>query len=344
MRIYAKFIIAITIFTILVILYSNPKTAINIKSKILSSSRVATAPPDNKTESKVSIWISVTKIDRGHLLTKFRKFFKSLISHRGKCRAIFELNVITDNASRPTVDSVIYEFSKQYKETLLTLVHYDFQDVLKIVESKIEPLKRFFQSSKGSYYSDDVFYLSPALHLVAPNSLDKAIVVDVDTAFQSTICDLYNVFDNFTNTQLFGLAPELSPVYHHILWKWRNYRGDKYNTQPQTNLNGLNSGVLLSYLERIRKSAEYNRLISPEWISSVVQKYLFKGHLGDQDWYTLVSYEHPELIYRLSCGWNRQLCTWWKLHGYADTFDSFARCTEKVHLYHGNCDTPIPPK
>jgi len=77
----------------------------------------------------------------------------------------------------------------------LQLVHYDFQDVLKIVENKIEPLKRFFQSSKGSYYSDDVFYLSPALHLVAPNSLDKAIVVDVDTAFQSTICDLYNVFD-----------------------------------------------------------------------------------------------------------------------------------------------------
>jgi len=73
-------------------------------------------------------------------------------------------------------------------------------------------------------------------------------------------------------------------------------------------------------------------------------RFNFKGHLGDQDWYTLVSYEHPELIYRLSCGWNRQLCTWWKLHGYADTFDSFAKCTEKVHLYHGNCDTPIPPK
>jgi len=81
---------------------------------------------------------------------------------------------------------------------------------------------------------------------------------------------------SFTNTQLFGLAPELSPVYHHILWKWRNYKGDKYKTQPYTNMNGLNSGVILSYLERIRKSAEYDRLISPEWISGVVQKYLFK--------------------------------------------------------------------
>lgn len=186
------------------------------------------------------------------------------------------------------------------------LVLYDFQDVLKTVEDKIEPLKRFFQSSKGSYYSDDVFYLSPALHLVAPDTLDKAIVVDVDTEFQSSICDLYNVFDkysllkilletaehllvlfsSFTDTQLFGLAPEMSPVYHHILWKWRNYKGDKYKTQKHVNFNGLNSGVIMSYLERIRKSTEYNRLISPEWISSVVQKYLFK--VSKSNIYTLL--------------------------------------------------------
>lgn len=100
------------------ILYSNPETTINIQSKILSSTNYVAV---NKTESKVSIWISVTKINRGHLLTKFRKFFKSLVSQRGDCRAVFELNVITDNASRPTVDNVIYEYSRQYKETLLTV-------------------------------------------------------------------------------------------------------------------------------------------------------------------------------------------------------------------------------
>lgn len=115
MRTYAKCIIALTIFTILVILYSYPKTGINVQSKALSSSNAAA----DKTEPKVSIWISVTKITHGHLLIKFRKFFKSLVNQRGKCHAVFELNVITDNASRPTVDSVIYEFRKQYKESLL---------------------------------------------------------------------------------------------------------------------------------------------------------------------------------------------------------------------------------
>lgn len=117
MRTYAKCTIAITIFTVVLILYLNPKTTVNIKSNILSTNYEAI----NKTESKISIWISVTKIDRGHLLTKFRKFFKSLVGQRGHCRAVFELNLITDNTSRPIVDNVIHKFSKQYKEALLTV-------------------------------------------------------------------------------------------------------------------------------------------------------------------------------------------------------------------------------
>lgn len=124
MRTYAKFIIAITVFTIILILYSNPKTTVSIKSAILSPNNAATTNDVAGGPSKVSIWISVTNIARGHLLAKFRKFFKSLVGQRGRCRAVFELNVITDNASRPTVDSVINEFSKQYKETLLTVKMY----------------------------------------------------------------------------------------------------------------------------------------------------------------------------------------------------------------------------
>lgn len=72
------------------------------------------------------------------------------------------------------------------------------------------------------------------------------------------------------------MAPELSPVYHHALWKWRNYKRDEYENRKHVNLNGLNSGVVMSYLERIRENAEYDRLISAQWISGVVQKYMFK--------------------------------------------------------------------
>lgn len=108
------------------ILYLNSKNVVNIKSKSLFTNHVLT----KKSESKVSIWISVTKIDRGHLLTKFRKFFKSLVSQRGQCRAAIELNVITDIVSRPTVNNVIYELNKQYKETYLTVIFLNYIQVM----------------------------------------------------------------------------------------------------------------------------------------------------------------------------------------------------------------------
>jgi hypothetical protein len=46
--------------------------------------------------------------------------------------------------------------------------------------------------------------------------------------------------------------------------------------------------------------------------------------LGDQDVYTLLSFEHPDLFYRLPCVWNRQLCT------------AYIRHAEDLAFYH--CD------
>ncbi|XP_050521677.1 xyloside xylosyltransferase 1 isoform X2 [Daktulosphaira vitifoliae] len=317
MRTYIKLILIIIIISIIVVTYFNSEISFNQHSKSNFINQV-----NNKSQTKLSIWISVTKVFQG----------------------VLELNIITDNTSRSIIDNVILEYIHQYHETKIMINYHDFQDVLRIVQNKIEPLKRFFQSSKGSYYSDDVFYLSPALHLVASKSVDKAIVLDIDIEFRTSICDLYDIFNNFTDSEIFGLGPELSPVYHHILWKWQYFKSQKHKLKNKVNIQGLNSGVILLFLERMRNNSSiiYNRLISPEWISHAVQKYFFKGHLGDQDWYSLVSFEYPKLIHRLSCGWNRQLCTWWKHHGYAETFNSFANCNEKIHLYHGNCDTPIP--
>lgn len=105
---------------------------------------------------------------------------------------------------------------------------------------------------------------------------------------------------------------------------------------------GLNSGVVLLNFDRIRESSLYSSSLQPENIERLVRKYNFKGHLGDQDFYTLLGYEHPSLIFRMDCVWNRQLCTWWKEHGYSDIFDSFFHCEGKIRLYHGNCNTRVP--
>lgn len=62
----------------------------------------------------------------------------------------------------------------------------------------------------------------------------------------------------------------------------------------------------------MRNSKLYSELITPQTVEKLTKKYHFKGHLGDQDFFTLIGMDHEELFYVLPCTWNRQLCTWCK--------------------------------
>lgn len=173
------------------------------------------------------------------------------------------------------------------------------------------------------------------------------------TVFSSNVND-FNVCFRFSTENLFGLAPELTPVYRHILYKYRRLNpntnfGNPYypNTKSKRRKRkhgypGLNSGVVLLNFDKIRNSKLYQENLKSENVNRIARKYFFKGHLGDQDYYTLLGYEFPSLIYRLDCIWNRQLCTWWKTHGYSEVFDTFFHCEGKIRLYHGNCNTRVP--
>lgn len=177
----------------------------------------------------------------------------------------------------------------------------------------------------------------------------------------------------FAPENLFGLSPELTPVYYHILYKYRAHNPNtnfgkpyypagtietrsavSHNEIPPHPINnnhgshlkhgfpGLNSGVVMLNLERIRRSKLFADSLQVEHVDRLARKYHFRGHLGDQDFYSLLGYEQPDLIYRLDCVWNRQLCTWWKDHGYSEIFDTFFHCEGKIRLYHGNCNTRVP--
>lgn len=157
----------------------------------------------------------------------------------------------------------------------------------------------------------------------------------------------------FDPENLFGLAPELTPVYRNVLHKYRtkhntsfgDYRQSsrKYNDSHPGGYPGYNSGVLLLNLAAIRTSQTYRDVLNRTFVDGVARKYSFKGHLGDQDFYTILGYEHPELFRTLSCRFNRQLCTWWRDHGYrGEVFDRYFRCAEKVVVLHGNCNTKMP--
>lgn len=135
----------------------------------------------------------------------------------------------------------------------------------------------------------------------------------------------------------------LFPLPRHTFWQFRHDNPKtRVGSPPPEGLPGFNSGVMLLNLEAMRQSPLYDRLLEPAQVQQLADKYHFRGHLGDQDFFTMIGMEHPELFHVLDCTWNRQLCTWWRDHGYSDVFDAYFRCEGHVKIYHGNCNTPIP--
>ena len=47
-------------------------------------------------------------------------------------------------------------------------------------------------------------------------------------------------------------------------------------------------------LEKMRQSKLYSELITPESVEKMTNKYHFKGHLGDQDFFTLIGIQELE--------------------------------------------------
>lgn len=159
-------------------------------------------------------------------------------------------------------------------------------------------------------------------------------------------------FFSFKETELFGLAPEQSPVYRHVLYMYRAKHnttfGDYYHpnftlndTHHPNGFQGYNSGVILFNFSAIRESKIYPQLLTNSSVSSLAGKYMFRGHLGDQDFYTLMGYEYAELIHKISCGFNRQLCVWWRDHGYKNVFEYYFKCDDPIVVLHGNCNSNI---
>lgn len=138
-----------------------------------------------------------------------------------------------------------------------------------------------------------------------------------------------------------NLSPPLS--FRHTFWQYRKENPrTRVGEPPPEGLPGFNSGVMLLDLKEMRTSVLYNQLLKPDNVAALADQYRFRGHLGDQDFFTMIGMEHPELFYPLACGWNRQLCTWWREHGYGDVFQLYYRCQGPVFIYHGNCNSPIP--
>ena len=137
---------------------------------------------------------------------------------------------------------------------------------------------------------------------ILPN-VTQAVVLDYDL-WTSHLSELSDEFYRFSPTQQIGLALD-------VAWK---------HLYPNASL-GFNGGVQLLHLERMR-SGSYESALRTE------RRRI--GYLGDQTMYSYISERHPEMFYRLSCRFNRQLNTHFDLH------PSEYSCRDGCDILHGN--------
>ena len=186
-----------------------------------------------------------------------------------------------------------------------------------------------------------MFFLTTTMHRSLARQR-RIIMLDIDISVRADLARLERHFLRFGADHVMGLSLELSPVYRHVL---EGYRGAHPNTTaggaPPRGFPGLNSGVVLLDLDRMRRSERYNTLITPAEIERRVKQYSFKGHLGDQDLYSLLALDDRQLFYTLPCGWNRQLCQFWRQQ-LPEVFDDYYRCHGDAYILHGNCKAAIP--
>ncbi|XP_012217254.1 xyloside xylosyltransferase 1 [Linepithema humile] len=308
----------------------------SIKANYSSSSIVQSC---NQT-GYYNVWCIFTKVAlNSPMRHKFQIFLDSLLRLTSVDIAF---HVISDNDSQRIAQTIIQDVMTN-TEKFMEVFYYDVHKLAVQLEDIVSIMSPHFSSKPGTYYSDALFFLSLGLHRIAPNCQRLAIMFDADTKFRKDVKNLFEEFNNFGKGALFGLAPELTPVYRHVLYLYRSKHPTTMFGEPRHKggYPGYNSGVVLFNLERLRKSHMYNEAVSKNSVDIMTRKYHFKGHLGDQDFYTLLGMEKPELIHTIDCGWNRQLCTWWRDRGYSDIFANYSECHSETKLWHGNCNTPI---
>ena len=93
---------------------------------------------------------------------------------------------------------------------------------------------------------------------ILPEDVTKVILMDADFFFYSDIKQLFDHFDNFKNTTIFGLAYVQIPTYRDGFKKYReNHPGTKIGEPPPDGVTGYNGGLSMLHLSNMRKSNHY---------------------------------------------------------------------------------------
>jgi hypothetical protein len=109
----------------------------------------------------------------------------------------------------------------------------------------------------------------------------------------------------------------------------------------------INSGILLVDIGKMRASENFTAALEPGAISRLFDHFQIGGtaSIGDQDFFLRccrLNTRNSFFFNFLSCGWYRALCQFWR-KVYLCIFDQYVFCDNRSIVYHGNCDSVIPP-
>ncbi|KAM3914616.1 glucoside xylosyltransferase 2 [Leptodactylus fuscus] len=131
--------------------------------------------------------------------------------------------------------------------------------------------------------------------------VDSLLYVDTDVLFLRPLDDIWAFLKHFNDTQLAAMAPE------HEVPKIGWY--SRFARHPFYGATGVNSGVMLMNLTRIRKQQFKNNMIPAgltweEMLHPLYQKYKNYITWGDQDLLNIIFYFNPENLFVFPCQWN----------------------------------------
>lgn len=121
-------------------------------------------------------------------------------------------------------------------------------------------------------------------------NVDSLLYVDTDVLFLSPVDEIWTLFSKFNSTQLAGLVPE----HEDRAAGWYN----RFARHPYYGELGLNSGVMLMNLTRLRASSWLNAM------NNYYTEYRLKITFGDQDLINIYFHFYPEQLYVFTCEWN----------------------------------------
>uniref|UniRef100_A0A8C1RF42 LARGE xylosyl- and glucuronyltransferase 2 n=1 Tax=Cyprinus carpio TaxID=7962 RepID=A0A8C1RF42_CYPCA len=203
---------------------------------------------------------------------------KSILFHR---RNPLHFHFITDTVANQILSTL-------FQSWMVPSVQVSFYDA--------DELKSEVSWIPNKHYSGIYGLMKLTLTKALPSNLSKVIVLDTDITFATDIAELWAIFRKFTEKQVIGLVENQSDWYLGNLWK---------NHKPWPALGrGFNTGVILLYLERLRRIGweQMWRLTAERELMSMLST-----SLADQDIFNAFIKQNPVLVHQLPCFWNVQL-------------------------------------